>query len=333
MATNNFYIFRKPGFKKRQSEKLRDPNNRRSIFVDVGIANDSKIMLIHAQKDHTLFVTFLHILTRIKTESETWEVREDEFKNWFRRTFDVNNRFNIEKRLEWLSEIGLIEFERITTSQIASKQLPNDVLIESKQLPNDVLIESKQLPNDVLIESKQLPNDILKGKVYPLEQAKTSVALRATISKQSITSKAAVAANTCARSPAREAPPPQLLTKFQPVLVLSNTTTGDTVSEEDWIFRGVIGHLKGRGSRVNLLSQNLPELCALNPDGKKLVYSWLSYPPAERMAAAAYAHRNPGVVNEVVYALQAIEKGWDGYKKLLPIAEEASQANDYTVEV
>lgn len=131
----------------------------------------------------------------------------------------------------------------------------------------------------------------------------------------------------------RTLPPPQLLTKFQPVMILANETTGDSISEEDWIFRGVLGHLKGKGSRVNVLSQDLSEFCALNPDGKKLVYSWLSHPPWERMAAAAYAHSKPGVVNEIVYALQAIEKGWEGYRKLLPVAEQAAKQQDYRVEV
>jgi hypothetical protein len=105
-----FYVFSKIGFKQRQSDKLKGANQRGAILIDVDIANDGKMMLLHAQKDHTLAMTFIHILGKLDNETETWTVRADEFKNWFRRTFDVGNKFDIKKRLEWFSMVDLLGF-------------------------------------------------------------------------------------------------------------------------------------------------------------------------------------------------------------------------------
>jgi len=109
-----FYQFKKTGFKARQSIKLKDANRRQSILIDVDIANDSKIMMLHSQKDYTIGFTYLHILGKLDLESEAWLVRKEEFENWFRKTFGVNNSFKIEKRLRWLSDAGLIEFRLVS---------------------------------------------------------------------------------------------------------------------------------------------------------------------------------------------------------------------------
>jgi hypothetical protein len=142
------FVFKKSGFKERQSEKLKDSNKRKAILVDSNLNNDSKILLLHSQKDYTLLGAYFHILSRLELETETWVVRVDEFKNWFRRTFNVNNRFNIEERLEWLSNNGLIEF--LTGS------------------------------NEVLTDSLTGSNEVLKHVETPLETPETLAALRAT---------------------------------------------------------------------------------------------------------------------------------------------------------
>ncbi len=160
------YIFKKPGFKKRQSAKLRDANHRDSILVDVGILNDEKIMLLHAEKDYTLFSTFIHILGKIETESESWEVRVDIFKNWFRKTFGVNNRFDIDQRLEWLSNHGLIEFKRVS----------NDVLMTSLSGSNEILTASLSDPERVSlpIRDAQKPHGSTRDLTNQTNQAKHS---------------------------------------------------------------------------------------------------------------------------------------------------------------
>lgn len=119
---SGYYKFKKPGFKFRQSEKLKDRNRRGAILIDVDIANDGKMLLLHAQRDYTLAMTFIHILGKLDCESETWTVNKHEFDNWFRATFQVNNKFDILKRLYWLSNAGLIEFEEVSIGFLSTKQ-------------------------------------------------------------------------------------------------------------------------------------------------------------------------------------------------------------------
>lgn len=112
-----FYQFKKPGFRKRQSAKLRDANNRQSILIDVDIVSDGKSLLIHAQKDYTLFPLYIHILGKLDLETESWLVRKSEFDTWARRTFADNApNFKIEKRLQWLNDNDLIKLNPIQTA-------------------------------------------------------------------------------------------------------------------------------------------------------------------------------------------------------------------------
>lgn len=157
------FVFSKPGFKAWQSEKLRTANRRGAILVDTHICNDSKMMLLHEQQDYTLFALYIHILGKLDLETETWEIRADEFKSWFKKTFGVNNRFDILKRLKWFSNVGLIAFKRV---------------------PNDSLMTSEHASNDLLMTSERLPNVGNNEEVYPLEPAETRVALRATITNK-----------------------------------------------------------------------------------------------------------------------------------------------------
>jgi hypothetical protein len=152
------YVFRKPGFQKRQSEKLKDVNSRKAILVDANIVNDSKILMLHEQRDYTLFPLYLHILSKLDLQTESWEVREDEFRSWFLSTFKVSNRFALLSRLQWLSNAGLIEFY----------STPNEVLTESCHVPNDVLTESY-----TLLETAETPVSLHATKTK-LSEAKLS---------------------------------------------------------------------------------------------------------------------------------------------------------------
>jgi hypothetical protein len=129
-----FYLFKKPGFKARQSQKLKNANKRMSILVDVDIVNDGKILLLHTQRDFTLLATYLHILGKLDLETESWFVRRDEFENWFKKTFGLSNRFNIEERLEWLSQVGLIEFQKVC-NEVATPQAPPLDQAETQEYP------------------------------------------------------------------------------------------------------------------------------------------------------------------------------------------------------
>lgn len=129
------YTFKKPGFKARQSAKLKNPNARGSILVSCDLNDDHKVGLIHTQKDYTLLPTYLEILFNLDTETESWEISIDAFKDWFRKRFDVNNRFDIEKRLEWLSNVGLIVFKRVPNEILKGEKIP----LEQAETPVPVI--------------------------------------------------------------------------------------------------------------------------------------------------------------------------------------------------
>lgn len=158
------FVFKKIGFKDRQSEKLKDANNRKAILIDVNINNDMKMLCLHQQKDYTLLPTYLEIIFNLDLETESWEVREDSLISWCKRTFGVNNRFNIEQRLEFLQSQGLISFEVIGNN---TKTIP-EVSVNNDQTYQEVI------PN--------LSETIVE--VTPLETPETLAALRATITNQ-----------------------------------------------------------------------------------------------------------------------------------------------------
>ena len=145
-----FYVFSKPGFKQRQSDKLKDANTRRAILVDCDLNNDPKILMLYAQKDVSLIGILFEIWANLDTETETWEIPKHHFDHWVRKTFSDSNRFDVQKRLQWLSNNGLIGFQCI--------------------------------PNEVPIGSQCIPNT-------PLELPETRVALRATITNTKQTKK------------------------------------------------------------------------------------------------------------------------------------------------
>lgn len=107
------FLFHKQGFKHRQSQKLKDPGKRYGIMLDCGLNTDPKILMLHRQGDHTLLGIYLEILFNLDIETETWEIREDHLFQWVKTTFDTGNRFDLKKRLRWLSENGLIELQQV----------------------------------------------------------------------------------------------------------------------------------------------------------------------------------------------------------------------------
>jgi hypothetical protein len=149
------FVFKKVGFKDRQSEKLKDANTRQAILINTSIVNDPKMLMLHEQRDYTLFALYIHILGKLDLETETWEVREDEMKSWFFSTFKVSNRFDFMSRIQWLNNAGLIDF-----------YCPS----------NETLTDSYSVSNDVLTSSYSVPNEVLT----PLETVENLAALRAT---------------------------------------------------------------------------------------------------------------------------------------------------------
>ena len=105
------YVFSKPGFAARQSEKLKGSNKRKAILIDCNINHDMKIEAIHALKDHSLFAIYIEILTKLDKETETYEVSKYHFDMWARRVFGAKNgNYKVEPKLIALAENGLIDF-------------------------------------------------------------------------------------------------------------------------------------------------------------------------------------------------------------------------------
>lgn len=296
------FVFRKPGFKKRQSEKLKDPNTRKSILIDVEIVNDSKSLMLFSEKDYTLFPLYIHILGKLDLETETWTIRQDEFKNWFRRTFQVNNRFDIVDRLETLSNLGLIEF--------------------------------KQVSNDVLSDSKQHSNEVQTAKELPLEQAEKPVAV---ISNNNQARKEKLSSSS-PTPPIQNSPPVSAEDADDPLFKKLNITlvyedTGIKKSEYQWLKEQLIHEVKRSGYRNIQLLGGLTMFISTNPVAQKLGHFWLSRAPAERMAALGFVIGNPKARNELAYAVDAIEKRYEAYLKNYSTCEKAVTENDFEVIV
>jgi hypothetical protein len=177
------YIFKKSGFKNRQSAKLKDAKSRNSILIDVHLQNDGKILLLHSQKDYTLLGTYLHILSRIDLEDEVWQVRVDEFKNWFRKTFNVGNKFEIEKRIQWLADAGLFEFYSTSIEPLLPSYrdpikglLPEKTAIEPPESHAPVISNNNQPTNKPTKEKDtlSLPSEFEEAAEYAFSHARNS---------------------------------------------------------------------------------------------------------------------------------------------------------------
>ncbi len=135
-------------------------------------------------------------------------------------------------------------------------------------------------------------------------------------------------------SPTRPEPPPPKQGSLSEKATLEVCRPGEKpMTEEAWIIRDMIQHLKSQRIQLNQMASGLDEFIYVNPRAEKMVRFWLSQPDYARMAALFYAANSPKVVNELVYAVSAIEKDWDGYKKYLLEAREAIARNDRKVEI
>lgn len=78
--------------------------------MDARINSNRKILALHAQRDHSLLPIYLEVLCNLDVETESWETPKDNFDFWVRTVLGGSNRFDVLKRLEWLSNNSLIEF-------------------------------------------------------------------------------------------------------------------------------------------------------------------------------------------------------------------------------
>lgn len=294
------YLFKKPGFKKRQSAKLKGANDRGNILISCHLNSDQKIGLLHSQKDYTLLATYQEILFNLDLETETWEISAQAFKDWFRKTFSVNNRFKIEERLEWLSNAGLIEFKRVS----------NEVQTDSKQDPNEIL-KGKVSPN----------NSETFAEVYPLEPAESGVALRATITNKPT--------NQATNQPTDAPPRGQAVGCF-----FELSLRGQEMREDEWIFRCFLENRRSKKLSVEGC-HDLNSLLGLYPSHFDRYRRWVTQPIARRMAAFAYTALHSNADEPFKYALKALEEGetWERMPAYIRKAEEDVKQNDLRVVI
>lgn len=343
------YTFRKPGFKARQSAKLKDPTARKAILVDCNMNNDPKMMLLYAEKDVALMGILFEIWANLDLETETWEVTRREFDYWARKTFSDGNRFNVLKRLEWLSNNGLIEFQYLPNSlPIPSQCIPNDLPMVSQQSPNGEPTPSQtplEMPQTRVAVIRDITNQTNQAKLTssplpppstkPEEEDEAFLLTQANQARQ-------VEYNTLAR------PVGQTPRGIADPLAGNQASTsqgvytsgvqwcwikvnGERQREDDWIWQQLCLY---EGKAVVGLS--LDTYLQARPTMQKIYNRWLEHPISLRMAAICKTIKESNAKNDLVYAeslarQQAIDrKTLYGY---LQTFETAVQNGDYEVEI
>ena len=110
--------------------------------------------------------------------------------------------------------------------------------------------------------------------------------------------------------------------------------TKEEFTEVQWLKEQVIHEMKRSGfNLVNAQQMSLQSLMGSSPTARKLSKRWMSRTIPERMAAMFYAIGNSKVKNELAYALEAMDKKWEGWAKLVPKCEGFVKDGDYTIEV
>lgn len=296
------YIFKKKGFKRRQSEKLMDANKRQAILMDCDLNRDPKMLALYAQKDVSLIGILFEIWANLDTITETWEVSKKHFDYWVKKTFSDNNRFNVLKRIKWLSENGLIEFSEglASISEDSCKGLDNPYIDASEQLDNPQLDASKDLYN---------PSET------PLEQAETQA-----LTDPFITNTTNQNNQATTSSEGRF---------FQ----ISNR--GVEMREDEWIHRCLLERRRGRKLSV-MGCDSLQALLTLYPTHQEEFKRWILNPIAIRMAAYVYTVIEGKPDCQLKYALTAAENAsaygekFQGYIKR---AEQYVEKGDLMVKI
>ncbi len=308
LVTNQTLLkFKKCGFKSRQSTKLLPPDRRECILLDCNLNNHPKMMMLHQQKDHTLLGLYLEILFHLDTVTESWQIREDHFIHWARKTFEMNNRFNLQKRLDWLVAAGLIEIERIS----ADVEKPTQAMATVSQTasnPAETLAQPEANPCPT--PSETMANPCKTHFQPPLESAQTQAPSTPLITKEQSQTTQPLPSHSEHTLP--DAVPPAVQSVRQVGCVFFKIKRpGRICSEKDWLesqLRLLIAQdLKDKAEKQHLLNLNLEKLCFYYPNYEKHKNRWLTQPVEKRMATFAYTILNSRSYKELLYALTVIE--------------------------
>lgn len=209
------------------------------------------------------------------------------------------NRYNVFKRLNALSNEGLIEFQLVS----------NDVLIGSQHLSNGVLMTSQQCSNGVLMTSQD-----------PLEPPETLAALRARTDNTNIHT------NNTTTTNARDSRSSGCNFKIK--------NRGVDTSEEEWILKCLVERRRNKNQSV-VGCESLQSLLSLYPTHFEQYRRWQLLPDDIRMAAYAYTVLESQADDQLKYATYVAENGkdWDNFKPYLAQAKKDVQNKDFVVVI
>lgn len=322
-----YYRFSKPGFAQRQSVKLRDPKRRQAILIDCGLNHDPKMLALYGQKDVSLWGILFEIWSNLELETETWCVSRSHFTQWVRRTFSDSNRFDVDKRLQWLAHNGFISLQVMRESQDKATPPPANRPNTPWPTSGEGSFTSPSTPFNPSLNAPFNPPETLVPPDPPDPHDDFEEAAAAGVQPNG------------SQSPISN-PQPQPSGAAagwsdRLKLLLRDSQSGETQTESQWLSAGLAQKFASRLDKAGQTQPpwTLPALMANLPGARRIVEGWAQQQPPLRMAALAYCRERSGVVDELGYCLKAIEQQWEGVLALVPQAQAALDRGDYVIEI
>jgi hypothetical protein len=174
MTTERIIRVTIPGYKEHQ----RDIKKREYLALDMGFFSNRKVRQAKRECLDSVYC-YQWLWANVDYETESIEIKESALKaEWMVECACQSNRFDLLKRLQALSNAGLIGFEFI----------PNESLIDLKTHSNEgpmtfesdsktILTESELHSNESQTSFQSESNEVLNDFKHPLEPSETRVAL------------------------------------------------------------------------------------------------------------------------------------------------------------
>lgn len=285
-----------PGYQEHQ----KNLKNRRYLAMDTDFFSNHKVREAKRNCLDSIYC-YQWLWANVDYETESLSIKESSLKlEWMDVCASQSNRFDLQKRLNALSNAGLIKVQYES----------NDVLTESQHHSNDVLMQVQYDPNASLTESES-----------PLEPAENRMVLRATITNQLTEETTTNQLSAPGRGLAAGC-------------FFEISLRGQEMREDEWIFRCF---LEGRRSKKLSVEgcHDLSSLLGLYPSHFDRYRRWVTQPTARRMAAFAYTALHSNADDPFKYALKALEEGetWDRMPGYIRKAEEDVKQNDLRVVI
>jgi hypothetical protein len=174
MSTERIIRVTIPGYKKHQ----RDIKNREYLALELKFFGCRKVRQAKRECLDSIYC-YQWLWANVDYETESIDIKESALKaEWMLECACNSNRYDLEKRLNALSNAELIEFQYVSNedpikAQSASNDVPNEVQPDSNSTLNNFQNESNDPLTDVQIDSNESLNDFK----HPLETPETRTAL------------------------------------------------------------------------------------------------------------------------------------------------------------